>query len=316
MTVQNPCLSGGAIEVFLEPVVPAPRVLVVGETPIAGAVVRIGAELGLDVVHTDGTDGAAPRAGDLALVVAAHGRDELVALRRALEAGVPYVGLVASRARGDGVLGELKGDGVPEDLLARIDVPAGPRPRARRPRPRSRCRSWPGWSRCAARAAPPAPPPARTAPAATAVDPVCGMTVAAVEGTPVARARGRDGLVLLRRMPGRVRGAAPACRRLGLTPRSSRGSCSAPAGPAGSAPPSRSSRTATARCWATSSGSPARAAFDQLLVAIGGAADGGARARRPGRRRGRGQRRLRRGLLVVDRRGPGRPSTPAATCWC
>ena len=163
VTVQNPCLSGGAIEVFLEPVVPAPRVLVVGETPIAGAVVRIGAELGLDVVHTDGTDGAAPRADDLALVVAAHGRDELVALRRALEAGVPYVGLVASRARGDGVLGELKGDGVPEDLLARIDVPAGSIS-GRTPRPRSRCRSWPGWSRCAARAAPPRRRPRRRRP--------------------------------------------------------------------------------------------------------------------------------------------------------
>ena len=35
------------------------------------------------------------------------------------------MGLVASRKRGDGVLGELRGDGVPEDLLERIDVPAG-----------------------------------------------------------------------------------------------------------------------------------------------------------------------------------------------
>ena len=38
---------------------------------------------------------------------------------------MPYVGLVASRARGDGVIGELRGDGVPEELLGRIDVPAG-----------------------------------------------------------------------------------------------------------------------------------------------------------------------------------------------
>ena len=48
VTVQNPCLSGGAIEVFLEPVLPAPRVLVVGDTPIAGAVLRLGAELGFE----------------------------------------------------------------------------------------------------------------------------------------------------------------------------------------------------------------------------------------------------------------------------
>ena len=42
VTVENPCLSGGAIEVFLEPVVPAPRVLVVGDTPIAAALLRWG----------------------------------------------------------------------------------------------------------------------------------------------------------------------------------------------------------------------------------------------------------------------------------
>jgi len=46
VTVQNPCLSGGAIEIFLEPVLPAPRVLVSGETPIAAVLRRLGPELG------------------------------------------------------------------------------------------------------------------------------------------------------------------------------------------------------------------------------------------------------------------------------
>ena len=36
VTARNTCLSGGTIEIFLEPVLPAPRVLVVGDTPIAG----------------------------------------------------------------------------------------------------------------------------------------------------------------------------------------------------------------------------------------------------------------------------------------
>ena len=48
VTVQNPCLSGGSMEVFLEPVLPAPRVLVAGETPIAAALLRLGGELDLD----------------------------------------------------------------------------------------------------------------------------------------------------------------------------------------------------------------------------------------------------------------------------
>ena len=36
----NPCLSGGALEIFLEPQVPAARLVVVGETPIARAFCR------------------------------------------------------------------------------------------------------------------------------------------------------------------------------------------------------------------------------------------------------------------------------------
>ena len=176
VTVENPCLSGGALEIFLEPMVPAPRMLVVGDTPIAASLLRLGAELGLDAVAADG-DALDPRPGDLALVVAAHGRDELHALRRALEAGLPYVGLVASAKRGDGVLGELRGDGVPPELLDRVDVPAGLDIGARTPSEiaLSILAEVVGVRR------------SRPADARTAVDPVCGMKVAAVPGTPSLR---------------------------------------------------------------------------------------------------------------------------------
>ncbi len=177
VTVENPCLSGGAIEIFLEPMLPDPRVLVVGETPVAAALRHLGSELGLDAVPADG-DALDPQAEDLALVVAAHGRDELGALRAGLEAGLPYVGLVASRKRGDGVLGELRGDGVPDDLLARIDVPAGLDLGARTPA--EIALSILAKVVAVRRAGAEAP---ASAPAATAVDPVCGMTVAAVPGT-------------------------------------------------------------------------------------------------------------------------------------
>lgn len=185
VTVQNPCLSGGAIEIFLEPCVRAPRVLVVGDTPIAEALVRIGGELGLDMLRVAG-DEAAPRPDDLALVVAAHGRDELPALRLALESGLPYVGLVASRARGDGVIGELHGDGVPEDRLARIDVPAGLDIGARTPAEIAlSILARVVAVRRDGRA--PAPANASASAAPVAVDPICGMTVAAVAGTPSVR---------------------------------------------------------------------------------------------------------------------------------
>ena len=120
VTVQNPCLSGGAIEVFLEPVLPAPRVLVAGDSPIVAALRRIGPELGLAIVAGD-----APGAGDLGLIVAAHGRDELGVLRAGLESGVPYVGLVASRKRGSAVIDQLRELGVDEEQIAQVETPAG-----------------------------------------------------------------------------------------------------------------------------------------------------------------------------------------------
>jgi xanthine dehydrogenase accessory factor len=176
VTVQNPCLSGGAIEVFLEPFLPPPRMIVAGDTPIAAALLRLGPELGLEAVDSRGSDSSppVPSAEDLALVVAAHGRDERAILRAALEAGVPYVGLVASRKRGGAVLDALRDDGLPDELLQRIDTPAGLDIGARSPsevalsilasvvevrrRSSTAPRSW--------AAAPP-----------TAIDPICGMTV-------------------------------------------------------------------------------------------------------------------------------------------
>jgi xanthine dehydrogenase accessory factor len=177
ITVQNPCLSGGAIEVFLEPFLPPPRMIVAGDTPIAAALLRLGPDVGLEAVDSRGADSGAPvpSSEDLALVVAAHGRDELAILRAALEAGVQYVGLVASRKRGAAVLDALRDDGVAEDLLERIDTPAGIDIGARSPaeialsilasvievrrRSSSIPRSW------------------AAAPPSTAVDPICGMTV-------------------------------------------------------------------------------------------------------------------------------------------
>ena len=171
---------------------PAPRVLVVGDTPIATAVRALGAELGLDLVAVDGEQpGAAP--GDLALVVAAHGRDELHTLRRGLEAGLPYVGLVASHKRGAGVLDELRADGVAEEQLERIDVPAGLDIGARTPAEIALSilaqivAVRRGKAARAEAASADAPAPARApspAPAQIAIDPICGMTVAAVASTP------------------------------------------------------------------------------------------------------------------------------------
>ncbi len=117
-TVGNPCLSGGTLEIFLEAMIPPVLVTVHGEAPVARALVRVGTALDWDV--RAGVDAGAPISPDTsAVIVASHGRDEATVLRRALEAGVGYVALVASRRRSAGVLAELG------DAASRVHAPAG-----------------------------------------------------------------------------------------------------------------------------------------------------------------------------------------------
>jgi len=121
--VHNPCLSGGALEIFLQPENPPALVLVHGDGPIARAVVAMAEALGYGASGGDVASGAEGLAdGAVAVVVASHGRGEAEVLRAALTAGVGYVGLVASRRRGEGVLNSLDLTG---EERARIRTPAG-----------------------------------------------------------------------------------------------------------------------------------------------------------------------------------------------
>ena len=177
VTVANPCLSGGSIEIFLEPRVPAPRVLVVGDSPIAESLVALGGPLGF-AVELESGDAAHPMAGDAALVVASHGRGEEPALTAALRLGIPYVGLIASRIRGAAVLASLD---VTDEQRSRVHSPAGLDIGARTAGEiaLSVLTQVVAERRAAERRAPaPADEPER------AVDPVCGMTVAAVDASP------------------------------------------------------------------------------------------------------------------------------------
>lgn len=220
--VSNPCLSGGAVELFLQPQVPAPRLLVVGNTPVARALAALGRSLDLDVELADSgsdsdddSDGggggtAEPSADHAAVIVASHGRDEEPALTAALNAGVPYVALVASRRRAESVLASLDVD---DAARGRVHSPAGLALGARTPAETALAilaeftalrRATPGM--------PPAPEnnaasgretvaghdaapgaggePTREPAPGQAVDPVCGMDVVISAGTPRVEADG------------------------------------------------------------------------------------------------------------------------------
>jgi xanthine dehydrogenase accessory factor len=181
VVVNNPCLSGGALEIFLEPQLPAARVVVAGATPIARALEHVARAAGFDVVRGEPGE-VTPHATDAALVVASHGTDEEVALVRALEAGVGYVGLVASRRRGTAVREALD---VPDALRALVHTPAGLDIGARTPAEIavSILAEVVAERTASARPQPAEPPALAITVPATATDPVCGMEVVAAATT-------------------------------------------------------------------------------------------------------------------------------------
>jgi xanthine dehydrogenase accessory factor len=120
VVVSNPCLSGGALELFLEPRLPPPQVAVAGESPVARTLVALCPSVGMRARL-----GALAEPGDFAAVVASLGEGDEDAVRRGLEAGCEYVGLMASRTRGPAVLDALRASGVAEEQLARVRTPAG-----------------------------------------------------------------------------------------------------------------------------------------------------------------------------------------------
>jgi xanthine dehydrogenase accessory factor len=136
------CHSGGTMEIYVEPHLPAPTLWVAGTTPIAGALVALGAAAGYRISLFDPVADASafPGAGRISaetnlqlvdpesspmIVVATQGQWDEEALYGALLRDAAYVGLVASPTRAAVVREYLRDERVPEERLAALRAPAG-----------------------------------------------------------------------------------------------------------------------------------------------------------------------------------------------
>ena len=141
-SVPMACENDGALEVYLEPVPPRPQLVVIGRSPAVAALAQMGRALDWDVVVID--DGGSPDEHPVpelvrttldlsglgvgvgsAVVVATQGHYDDLALEAALATDAAYVGLVAGHKRADAVVENLRGRGMSEEDLARIQAPAG-----------------------------------------------------------------------------------------------------------------------------------------------------------------------------------------------
>ena len=120
------CQSEGAVEVYVEPVVPTVQLTIVGRSPMAHTLADLAAALDWDAVVVDADDFTGDGIDARSVVVVAtqgHGDEE--SLERAVKAQPAFVGLVASRKRGQAVLGYLADRGVSREGLDRVRVPVG-----------------------------------------------------------------------------------------------------------------------------------------------------------------------------------------------
>ena len=190
------CHSGGSVDIYLEPVLPARRLTVYGHSPVARALARLGKGMGMSVHAADqdadregfpDADRLVTRLSDVeraprgAAVVATMGEGDEEALLSALSLESEYVGLVASRKRFAEMRETLLARGAAAAGLDRVDCPAGldigaksseeiavsilagiVQKRAATARPAAGLPGLPGQA---------------AAPAAGEIDPVCRMTV-------------------------------------------------------------------------------------------------------------------------------------------
>ena len=136
------CQSGGTVELYIEPVLPRPHLLILGKSHVAMALSRIGRAMDYPVsILARGVDKAAfpdaERVIDTAtvdpalltpntfIVVCTQGENDEDALQQALESELPYVAFIASRTKANAVFGGLRQRGLTFEQLKRVKTPAG-----------------------------------------------------------------------------------------------------------------------------------------------------------------------------------------------
>jgi xanthine dehydrogenase accessory factor len=139
--VKNMCPSQGTMDIFVEPVLPRPEILVCGSSPVAIALADLARQLGFALTacapaaeqaafaepdrRIEGYALPVTREGARFIVVSTQGRGDEAALKAALAADADYVAFVGSRRKADSLNAKLLKDGVGPERLAQLKAPAG-----------------------------------------------------------------------------------------------------------------------------------------------------------------------------------------------
>ena len=131
------CPSKGSSEVFIEPVLPKPKMIIIGASYVAKALADLAPMLGFEPIPMANTQGSHhptlplgaldqyPATGRAFIVVATQGAGDYAVLKAAMATSAPYVAFVGSLAKVKAMRAGLLEEGAAESALVRLHAPAG-----------------------------------------------------------------------------------------------------------------------------------------------------------------------------------------------
>jgi xanthine dehydrogenase accessory factor len=136
------CHGGGALDVYIEPVLPKSRILIFGRSPAAQSLSKLGKAVGYgitvvargaspelfpdaDLIAKKLTPGQLSNGSEIFIVVATQGEQDEEALEQALRTDAGYISFIASHAKAQKIISYLAEKGMSREMLSRIKAPAG-----------------------------------------------------------------------------------------------------------------------------------------------------------------------------------------------
>jgi xanthine dehydrogenase accessory factor len=136
------CHSGGTLDIYIEPVLPKPHILMFGRSPLAQTLARLGKTVGyrisvvapgadreqfpdVDLLQTESKLDELKIGRETFIVVSTQGEGDEEALEQAARTNAAYVAFVASRVKAQKVFEYLREAGVPSERVSQIRAPAG-----------------------------------------------------------------------------------------------------------------------------------------------------------------------------------------------
>ena len=171
------CEGGGSLEIYLEPFLPKPQLVILGSSPVAETLAQLGALLEFKVVPFPDPKSAKDHINENSyVVVATMGNQDEEGLLAVIGTRPKYLGLVASKKKSEALFEYVRGVGATEEDIAAITCPAGLEIGSET-LPEIALSVAAEITRVRRKISEQPMPEPRVEVAATAVDPICGMTV-------------------------------------------------------------------------------------------------------------------------------------------